>query len=209
MAHSRALIGVQGEQSGAQAAKYERGDTVKVRKVVQCRAERAALRCAALRARVPADAASSALRAFLAVSSAGRAVSRVGPSRMRIGIGAATPSAACGADKGVRDGRIGRRGPAAGVPGQAGLFTRVPAQPGCWSTRQWPPQVKVRGGELEAHAEAELIGLADELGEWLCAAAAAPFDLPTLVVWRGKRTRALSACPSLVMWLSTWCTART
>jgi hypothetical protein len=67
----------------------------------------------------------------------------------------------------------------------------------------------VRGGELEAHAEAELIGLADELGEWLCAAAAAPFDLPTLVVWRGKRARALSACPSLVMCLRAWCTART
>ena len=95
---------------------------------------------------------------------------------MRIGIGAATlVSAACGADKGVRECRVGRRGPAAGVPGRAGL-SRAVAYPGWWSTRQWPPQVKVRGGELEAHAEAELIGLADELGEWLCAAAAAPFD---------------------------------
>ncbi len=69
-------------------------------------------------------------------------------------------------------------------PGFARACLRIRS---CLSTRQWPPQVKVRGGELEAHAEAELIGLADELGEWLCAAAAAPSDLPTLVVWRGKR----------------------
>jgi hypothetical protein len=59
--------------------------------------------------------------------------------------------------------------------------------PGCWSTRQWPPQVKVRGGELEAHVEAELIGLSDELGEWLCAA----FRRPTLVVVRAEKR----ACP--------------
>ena len=38
------------------------------------------------------------------------------------------------------------------------------------SGRLRPLQVRVRGGELEAHAEAELIGLAEELGEWLCVA---------------------------------------
>jgi hypothetical protein len=61
--------------------------------------------------------------------------------------------------------RVGRRCTRSGR-----AFPRIRS---CLSTRQWSPQVKVRGGKLEAHAEEELIGLADELGEWLCAAAAA------------------------------------
>ena len=76
------------------------------------------------------------------------------------------PSAACGADEGVRDSCVGRPGSAAGVPG------RGRCADGSGSVRERRGrrslQVELRSDVVEAFPEAELIGLPEELSKWLC-----------------------------------------